>query len=105
MTRTGSTRPSPPLKSPPYGDHGEHQEGGDQRQVGGQLENEPVGALGDQILFEEQLDAVGQGLEDAERTRPALGPMRFCMSPMSLRSNQIISITAISRRATKPPPP
>ena len=27
------------------------------------------------------------------------GPMRFCMSPMSLRSNQIISMTATIRMA------
>ena len=48
-------------------DHAPHQERRDEREVRRELEHEPVGALGDQVLLEEQLDAVGQRLEDAER--------------------------------------
>ena len=40
------------------------------RQVGGQPEDGPVGGVGDGLLLEEQLDAVGQRLEDPERTGP-----------------------------------
>ena len=50
-------------------DDREDQERGDQRQVGCQLEHETVGAVGDEILFEEQLDPIGQGLERGPRVR------------------------------------
>ena len=51
-------------------DDREREERGDQRQVRRQLEHQPVGAVGDQVLLEEELDAVGQGLQHAERPGP-----------------------------------
>ena len=48
-------------------DHREHEERGDQRQERGEDEHAPVGAVGQQVLLEEELDAVGERLEDAER--------------------------------------
>ena len=51
-------------------DDGEHEEGGDERQERRQDEHALVGAVGEQVLLEEELDAVGERLEDAERARP-----------------------------------
>ena len=45
---------------------GEGQEGGDERQVRRQLEHEPVRPVRHQVLLEEELDPVGEGLQDAE---------------------------------------
>ena len=56
---------------PAHGHHGEDQEGRQQRQVGRQLEHERVGPLGEQVLLEEELDPVGQGLEQP----PGPGPV------------------------------
>ena len=39
-----------------------------ERQVRRQPEHEPVGLLGEQVFLEEQLDAVGERLQQAERT-------------------------------------
>ena len=50
--------------------HGEHEEGRDQRQVGRQLVDERIRLDRGQILLEEQLDAIGEGLEDTEGTGP-----------------------------------
>ncbi len=52
------------------GHHREHHEGGYQRQVGRQAVHERIGADRRQVLLEEQLDAVGQGLQDPERAGP-----------------------------------
>ena len=41
-----------------------------ERQVGRQAEDALVGPLGQQVLLEEQLDAVGQRLQDAPRPGP-----------------------------------
>ena len=79
------------------GHDGECEEGGHDRQVRRQLEHEAVGALGEQVLLEEQLDAVGEGLQQAPKGPARLGPMRACMSEMTLRSNQIINMTETSR--------
>ena len=46
-------------------DDREDEEGGDERQVGRQLESETIRIVGDQIFLKEQLDAVGQALENA----------------------------------------
>ena len=51
-------------------DHREHEEGGHQRQERREDEDPLVGAVGQQVLLEEELDAVGQRLEDAERPGP-----------------------------------
>ncbi len=45
---------------------------GHQREVGGELEDEAICVVGDEVFFEEELDAVGQGLQQTEGT-PALG--------------------------------
>ncbi len=55
------------------GHDGEDEEGGDDGQVGRQLEDGPVGLVGDQVLLEEELDPVGQGLGDPEGAGP-VGP-------------------------------
>ena len=54
-------------------DDREHEEGRDQRQERGQDEHALVGPVGQQVLLEEELDAVGERLEDAERARPGWG--------------------------------
>jgi hypothetical protein len=51
-------------------DDREGQEGRQHRHVGSQAEDRPVGGIGNRLLLEEQLDAVGQRLEDAERPGP-----------------------------------
>ena len=51
---------------------GEDQHGRDHREVRRQLEDERVGPVGEQVLLEEELGAVGQGLEQA----PGPGPVR-----------------------------
>ena len=52
-------------------DGDEHQERRDQRQVRRQAEHERIGVGGQQVGLEEQLHAVGECLEDAERTGDA----------------------------------
>ena len=47
-----------------------HQERRHEREVRGEPEDEAVGPLGQEVFLEEQLDAVGQRLQDAERARP-----------------------------------
>ena len=46
-------------------DHAEHQERGQDRQVGREPEHGAVGGVGDRLLLEEQLDAVGERLQHA----------------------------------------
>ena len=58
------------VTSPPMGTMAKAQEGRDDGEVRRQLEDEPVGLVGHQVLLEEQLDPVGQGLGDAERPGP-----------------------------------
>ena len=86
---------------PTDGDDGEDQQRRQQRQVGRQLEHEAVRLVGQQVLFEEELDPVGQGLQQAPKGPARLGPIRFCMSEMTLRSNQIISITRDEQHAER----
>ena len=62
-----STTPPSRRKLPPIGTICEREEGRHQREVRRQLEHESVAAIGHQIFFEEQLDAVGQRLQDAPR--------------------------------------
>ena len=67
------------VEHPADRDHREHEERGDQREEGGEDEHGPVGAVRDQVLLEEELDAVGEGLEDAERTGPVRSePVATC---------------------------
>ena len=70
-------------------------------QVRRQLEDEAVGPLGEEVLLEEQLDAVGQRLQQPEGPGP-VGPMRLCMSVITLRSNQIINMTETSSARRRP---
>ena len=51
-------------------DDGEDHEHRHHGEVGRQEEHEAVGALGEDVLLEDQLDAVGQRLQDAPRARP-----------------------------------
>ena len=44
---------------------------------------------GHQVFLEEELDAVGEGLEEAEGA-DAEGPQRFCMRPRTLRSSSTV---------------
>ncbi len=61
------------VTSPPTGTMAKRQEGGQDRQVGRQLEDGPIGALGKEVLLEEELDPVRQGLQQPPRTGP-VGP-------------------------------
>ena len=58
------------VTSPPTGTMAKVRNAGRIDQVRRQLEDEPVALFGDQVLLEEQLDPVGQGLEEAEGARP-----------------------------------
>ena len=49
---------------------GEGEERGDDGDVRGEDEHPAVGSLGEEVLLEEELDAVGQGLGDPERAGP-----------------------------------
>ena len=51
-------------------DHGEDEHGGDHRQVRGELEDEGVRPVGQQVLLEHELGAVGQRLEQPPRAGP-----------------------------------
>ena len=83
-------------KLPPIGMTAKVRNAGTQRQVRRELEHQAVGAVRDEVLLEEELDAVGEGLQACPNGPARLGPMRFCMSPMILRSNQIMNMTATS---------
>ena len=48
--------------------HRPHQERRHERKEWGQPEDEPIGTLGKEVFFEEQLDAVGKRLEESEGT-------------------------------------
>ena len=54
------------VEVPADGDDGEQQEGRDERQERRQHEHAALGPVRDEVLLEEELDAVGQGLEHAE---------------------------------------
>ena len=90
-------RRCPLEKSPPIGMTANVRNAGTSDRNGASLNTGPVGPVGDQVLLEEDLDAVGQASAGCPNGPARLGPMRFCMSPMILRSNQIISIVATSR--------
>jgi hypothetical protein len=66
---------------------------GTRARYGASLKTKRSAWLGDQVLFEDQLESVGHGLESPKGPQ-RWGPMRLCMSEMALRSNQIIKVTA-----------
>ena len=51
-------------------------------------EEHRVGLCRDQVLLEEELDAVGEPLEEAAARPTRFGPMRLWMRPATRRSNQ-----------------
>ena len=83
------------------GHDGEGQEGGHRGEVGRQAVDALVGPLGEQRLLEDELDAVGERLSMPKRPPARSGPIRFCMSEMILRSNQIMSSTRRPAASTK----
>jgi hypothetical protein len=79
---------APEAHDPTEGDDGEGEERRERGDERGEEVDGPVGGGRRRVLLEEQLDAVGEGLEDPER--PGLvGPIRFCMSAITLRMNQM----------------
>ena len=54
----------------PHGHHGEHQQGRHGHHRGRQLKDEGVGLGRDDILLGQQLDRVGDGLQQTENARP-----------------------------------
>ncbi len=81
---------------PPIGNQSKGHEGGHENEEGRQFEHHDVGLARDEVLLQNQLESVGQGLEQSEGT-PTLCPMRLCMSEINLRSNQIIKMTEVIR--------
>ena len=72
------------------------QEGRHEREERREVET-PVARPGrEQVFLEEELHAVGE-VWKGRTGRRVFGPMRFCMSPTTLRSNQIMSMVATSR--------
>ena len=70
---------------------------------GASLKTNRSARLREQILFEEQL--VPSASVWSSPNGPArFGPIRSCMSEITLRSNQIINITETSSARTRPGP-
>ena len=64
-------------------------DGGDEDDQRGEEEDDLVGRGRDQVFLAEQLDAVGDRLEEA--VGPVrVGPSRSCKRAMTLRSNQVM---------------
>jgi len=77
---------------PPDRHHREDEQRREEGQVRRQLEDEPVGAVGDEVLLEEELHPVGQRLEQPVRAG-AVGPDPALHVADDLALEQIINMT------------